>query len=127
MYAAGTTHPNKIASTLYLHNVAERAIEACISVEILQEILHRYRFMAKWDDGKQVYTLTKKIVPTIVSVDSEIIDRAYDLLAKHPSIYARDAVHAATCFHMGISEICSYDTDFDCIEGLTRTEPPKQA
>ena len=123
MYAAGAAHPNKIASTIYLHGVAKGETDACTSVEILQEILHRYRHIARWNDGKEVYSLIKKIVPIIVSIDSEIIDRGFDLLEKYSSIYSRDAVHAATCFSMGIQKICSYDTDFDCIDGLLRIEP----
>ena len=123
MYAAGSGHPNKIPSTDFLHKIARHEIEACINVEVLQEILHRYRHIGRWDDGKEVFSLVKKIVPVIVSVDLDIIDSAFKLLEKYPGIYARDGLHAAACLAMGVREICSYDSDFDCIEELRRIEP----
>jgi uncharacterized protein len=123
MYAAGSAHKHKIASVAFLHRVAAKKIECCINTEILQEILHRYRYIGRWEDGKEVYYLTKSIVPLVVPVVIGIMDIAYRLLQQYPSIYARDAVHAATCIEEHIDTIISFDKDFDVIEALQRTEP----
>jgi predicted nucleic acid-binding protein len=40
---------------------------------------------------------------------------------------ARDALHAAVCESAGLNEICSYDRDFDRIQGLKRLEPARVA
>ncbi len=52
MYAAGSYHPNKEPSVAFLKNVAGGRIKVCVSVEILQEILHRYRSINRRKDGK---------------------------------------------------------------------------
>ncbi len=120
MYAAGSASPHKVPCLMFLHRVAAGTEEACTSVEVLQEILHRYRHIRLWEQGKEVYSLAKKIVPRILPVDITILDRAFVLLERYPSIYARDAVHAATCLVHGIREIITFDKDFDLIEGVKR-------
>jgi predicted nucleic acid-binding protein len=55
MYAAGREHPHKKPATTFLEKVAEGSVEAMIDAEILQEILHRYRALGHWEDGRQVY------------------------------------------------------------------------
>jgi predicted nucleic acid-binding protein len=116
VYGAGAAHPNKIPTVRCVHRAARGEMDACTSVAILQEILHRYRYMRRWRDGKQVFILAKKIIPVIVPIDPEILDRAFELLEKHPSLCARDAVHAVTCLSMGVREICSYDAGFDGVD-----------
>lgn len=120
MYAAGIESSYKVPSLRFLHRVAAGTEEACTSLEVLQEILHRYRHIDRWEQGKEVFSLAKKIVPRILQVDVKIIEQAYNLLDRYPSIYARDAVHAAACLINGIKEIVSFDTDFDMIEGIKR-------
>ena len=122
MYAAGSDHPYKAGSTALLDAVANGRIEATTSAEILQEILHRYRAIGRWQDGRRVYDLARKIVGTIVPVTVEMTDRARVLLDDYPRLMARDALHAATCQMIG-AELCSYDADFDAIVGITRRTP----
>ena len=88
-----------------ISEIAAGTDEACRSAEVLQEILHRYRLINRWKQGREVYSLAKKIVPRILPVDVTIIEQAYGLMDKYSAIYTRDAVHAATCFSNGISEI----------------------
>ncbi len=40
------------------------------------------------------------------------------------TLVARDALHAAVALHHKAAAICSYDRDFDRIDGLIRVEPP---
>lgn len=62
MYAAGTEHPNKQPSVTFLERVARGEIEAAVNAETLQEILHRYRAIRRWTDGKAVYDMTRQIL-----------------------------------------------------------------
>ncbi|HET9225113.1 MAG TPA: PIN domain-containing protein [Thermoanaerobaculia bacterium] len=43
---------------------------------------------------------------------------------RYPALTARDAVHAAVVQLHGLRAICSYDKDFDQVEGVERIEPP---
>ena len=123
MYAAGSDHANKPASGELLEAVARGSIAATTSVEVLQEILHRYRALGRWHDGRRVYDLARTVVTSVVPITVEMTDRARQLLDEHPHLMARDALHAATCEIIGASQLCSYDTDFDMVEGLRRSTP----
>jgi predicted nucleic acid-binding protein len=49
--------------------------------------------------------------------------RALDIYAAHANLDFPDAVNVALMEELGISEIYSYDTDFDQIQGVSRIEP----
>lgn len=85
-------------------------------------MLHRYRALKRWHDGKQVYDFARQLFPNVLPI-SEILDRARRLMDQYPSMMSRDAVHAAVVLHEGLDSICSYDRDFDRIKEITRTQP----
>ena len=123
MYAAGAPHPHKGPSTRLLERVARGEVAATINAETLQEILHRYRAIKRWKDGRQVYDLARQLFPSVLPVSAEMLDRAREILDHHPTLMARDALHAAVVMHEGLEAICSYDRDFDGIAGIARIEP----
>jgi uncharacterized protein len=123
MYAAGAEHPNKLPSVAFLERVANGEVEATIDAEVLQEILHRYRALGRWQDGRRVYDLTRALFPSVVPVTAEALDRARALMDRNEGILARDAVHGAVVLTHGFEAICSYDRDFDGIPGIVRREP----
>ncbi len=123
MYAAGAPHPNKAPSVALLEQVAAGEVEATIDAEVLQEILHRYRAINRWDDGKQVYDLTRRLFPVVIPVTAQILDRARLLLDTDATIMARDALHAAVVLEERLDGVVSYDRDFDRIAGVVRREP----
>jgi predicted nucleic acid-binding protein len=95
MYAAGAEHPNKTPSVSFLEQVATKQIDAAIDAETLQEILHRYRSIRRWDDGKIVFDMTRQIFEAVIPISAEVVDRARVLLESYPGLMARDALHAA--------------------------------
>lgn len=124
MYAAGADHPNKAPSADFLRAVARREeAEAVVDAEVLQEILHRYRAIGRWRDGRRVYDAARRIVPTVLPVTAEVLDRSRELLDEHPDLDARDALHAAVAMLRGIETVVSYDRDFDDVPGIRRREP----
>lgn len=123
MYAAGAAHPHKRPSVALLERVASGDVEATIDAEVLQEILHRYRAIGRWEDGRRVYDLTRQLFPSVVPVTAAVLDRARRLLDAVPRIMARDALHAAVVMTEGLEAVCSYDRDFDSIRGVVRVEP----
>ncbi|HYW32574.1 MAG TPA: type II toxin-antitoxin system VapC family toxin [Gemmatimonas sp.] len=123
MYAAGAVHPHKAPSARLLERVARGEMSATIDAETLQEILHRYRAIKRWKDGRQVYDLARQLFPSVIPITVEILDRARELLDEHPKLMARDALHAAVVMHEKLDAICSYDRDFDAITTITRVAP----
>jgi predicted nucleic acid-binding protein len=49
--------------------------------------------------------------------------RAFDLFGAHPFLDFEDALAVAHMERLGISEIVSYDRDFDRVSGVKRVEP----
>lgn len=123
MYAAGTTHPNKAPSTAFLDKAARGEIDAAVDAEVLQEILHRYRAIDRWLQGRQVYDSTRRIIPTVISITERITDSARYLMDVHENLGARDALHVAVYNSEAAESWCSFDRDFDAVPGLVRKEP----
>jgi hypothetical protein len=123
MYAAGGPHRHKAASARFVERVAKGDVEAAVDAEVLQEILHRYRALRRWREGRTLFDLTRQVFSVVIPVTVEILDRARHLLDRHGTLMARDALHAAVVFENDLEAICSFDRDFDVIEGLRRQEP----
>lgn len=123
MYASGGDHPNKRPSVNWLERVARGEVDATVDAEVLQEILHRYRSIRRWEDGRRVYDLARTLFPVVIPIDGDVLDRARDILDSHPDLMARDALHASVVECHGLEGICSYDQDFDGVGGLRRVEP----
>jgi predicted nucleic acid-binding protein len=122
MYAAGADHPHKVPSLAWLERVATGVIEAGIDAETLQEILHRYRAIHRWKDGRRVYDLARTVFPSVIPITAEVTDRARAILDTDSRCLARDALHAAVVQVHRLEAICSYDRDFDRL-GVPRIEP----
>lgn len=125
MYAAGAIHPNKAPSVDFLERVARGDVDAAIDTEVLQEILHRYRAIRRWSDGRRLYDLARRLFGVVFPVSVQTLDEARDMLDRHDRLTARDALHAAVVRLRGLEAICSYDADFDVVDGLRRVEPPR--
>lgn len=123
MYAAGAEHPNKGASVGFLDRVANGEIDAVVDAEILQEILHRYRALDRWEDGRRLFDLTRTLFPVVLPVTVAILDRARVLLDAYPHLMARDGLHAAVVMENELEGLCSFDRDFDPVGGVRRIEP----
>ena len=123
MYAAGAAHPNRDSSIRLLRRIARGEVEAVIDVELLQEILHRYRSINRWKDATRVYWLTRETFPMALAINEETLDAAKAIMDKAPIIKTRDAIHAAVARLNSIEAICSFDGHFDKVPGIRRVEP----
>ena len=124
MYAAGAADSHKAPSLALLDRVARGEVDAAIDAEVLQEILHRYRAIRRWRDGRRVYDLARRLVVSVLPITAEVTDAARALMDDYPKLMARDALHAAVCRLSQAEAICSYDADLDMVIGLRRLEPP---
>ncbi len=123
MYALGEEHPRKQACTQVLELIENDAIQVVSNAEVLQEVLHRYRSLQKFEIGAKAFMHFKVLCEEIWPVDEDDLDRALELLWMAPGIKVRDAIHAASMLNRHHSKILSTDTHFDLIEGITRVAP----
>jgi predicted nucleic acid-binding protein len=123
MYAAGREHPLKKRAAAFLEKAAEGSAEAAIDAEVLQEILHRYRSLKRWKEGRLVYDTARIVFPEVLAVTGEVMDGARRLMDEHSGLMARDALHAAVVAAYGLTSITSFDQGFDRVVSLKRLEP----
>jgi predicted nucleic acid-binding protein len=123
MYAAGADHPNKSAAIEFLGQVAAGSTAAAVDAEVLQEIIHRYRALNRWPEGRRVYLLARALLPEVLPVTGEVMDQAKELVDEDASLSARDALHAAMVPVYRLDGIFPFDRDFDRIKGCRRVTP----
>ena len=120
MYIAGTPHPNQdraIDLTRELVLSGERLIT---SVEVYQEILHRYTAIWRPQAIDLAFGALDRLVDTVLSYGMPQIRAARALLATIPGVSARDALHVAVMQAAGCSRVLSFDAGFDNCPGITR-------
>ena len=123
MYAGGTTHPHKEPSAELLARIARGEVDAALDAEVLQEILHRYRALGRWEDGRRLYDTARRVVLVVLPITAGVMDEARAIMDEYPRLMARDALHAAVYRVVRAEALCSYDEDFDGIGALRRVEP----
>ncbi|MBI2345306.1 MAG: type II toxin-antitoxin system VapC family toxin [Deltaproteobacteria bacterium] len=122
MYAIGASHPHKAPSTHLVQKILAQQVEAAINTEVLQEVLYRYTAIGKPGIGYQLFDTLIATFGEIWPVDKEDAIAARKLQERY-AIKPRDAIHAATMRHNGVTTLYSYDTDFDKIPGFKRIVP----
>ncbi len=123
MYAAGGEHPLRDPSRRILSRIGDDMLEGAISVEVIQEILHRFVSIRRPDLGRAIATDAMDFFAPVLPITHAVMRRVPDLALKYPSLDARDLVHLATCIHEGITEIVSPDRGFDQVAELRRIDP----
>ena len=123
MYAVGKDHPNRESCREALRRIEADDLTVVTSVEVLQELLHRYRSLGQPDLATTIYRAAKDLCEEILAVTEEDLDQAHEILQAHASISVRDAVHAATALRHGIRSILSTDRHFDDLPEVTRLDP----
>ena len=126
MYAAGRSHPFKESSAEFLRAVGRRQVDAVSDVEVLQEILHRYRAVRRDADGFVVFESFATTVRLFHPVLLEDLWECRAILARH-DVRPRDAIHAVVMLRTGVRTIVSYDRHFDELPGIDRVTPGEAA
>jgi uncharacterized protein len=120
MYLVGAPHPHKIdAQRLVNRLIAERR-RLVTDAEVLQEILHRYASLNRYQDIQPAYDVILKTVDEVLPVDRHTLDRARQIVLGYRRLSARDAIHLAVMQQHGIGQILSFDSGFDGFPGVTR-------
>ena len=123
MYASGAEHPNKALATAFLRRVATGDVSATLDAEVLQEVIHRYRALRRWEEGRKVYSLARTLFPDVLAITGSVVDGARTLVDQMDGLTARDAIHASVVSVYNLEGICTFDCDFDRIPGCKRIQP----
>lgn len=107
----------------FLLKIAQGGVEACTATVTWDEVVWVIRKIFGFDPSMEV---GKKFLSfpnlRLLGVKNGTICTAQELMEKY-KIKPRDAIHAATALENKVTEIVSYDKDFDEINGINRTEP----
>ena len=124
MYAGGADHPLRLRVGPSCASVDEGELDATTSVEVVQEILHRFLSHPPAADRDAAWrarswTCSHRSFPSHMRV----MRRVPELVARYPALSARDLLHVATCIGEGIDTIVSPDRGFDQVREIRRLDP----
>ncbi len=120
MYLVGQPHPHKADVQLVLKRLAAERRRLLTSSEVFQEILHRYISTERRDKIEPAFEVLRSLADEVVPVGEQDVFLAKDLVHAHPSLSARDALHAAVMRRRQIAEIVTFDRGFDKLSGIRR-------
>jgi len=123
MYAGGAGHPLRDPCQRLLARIAEGELEAVTSVEVIQEILHRFSAIGRPEIGAAMARDALDLFAPVLPVTHAVMRRMPELIGAYPGLAARDLVHVATCLQEGIRDVVSPDRGFDRVSGIRRIDP----
>jgi predicted nucleic acid-binding protein len=123
MYAAGAAHALKQPCLQILKDMDKQLIHSVTSVEVVQEILHRYSSLNRRADAIKLANDLIGLTAEIHPVSLADINRALQIHQQYVKLTARDSIHAATMYNHGLVHILSADAHFDGLPGITRIDP----
>ena len=123
MYAAGASHAYRDACRAILERIADGRLDAVTSIEVVQEIGHRYVSIRQPDLARELTMATLDLFAPVLPITHAVMRRVPDLMARYPALDSRDLVHVATCIHEGITQIVSADRAYDAVSEVRRIDP----
>ena len=123
IYARGAPHPYREACRHVLAEIQAGREEANVDTEVLQEIVYVYWYRKHLEEGLAYLDRLLVLFPAPVPVTGDTIAAARDILAAHPQLEPRDAIHAAVVVNHGLEAIISADRAFDQISEIKRLDP----
>jgi uncharacterized protein len=120
MYLVGAPHPHKVEAQLLIERLIASGQRLVTDVEVMQEILHRYTAIDRREAIGPALKVTLDVVDQVFPVDKADVLRAAEIVDNRLLFSARDAVHIAIMERHGVTEIVSFDADFDRWPGLKR-------
>jgi predicted nucleic acid-binding protein len=110
MYAVGREHPLRAESRAFFEaSLGGGRVDLCTSAEVLQELLHAYIPVDRWQTLDAALTLAESCIPTVHPIGAEDVRAARLIAASRPQLGARDLIHLAVCRRHGVDEIKTFD------------------
>ena len=109
MYAVGAPHPLRETAVEFLLNARRNNTPLATSAEVLQEMLHVYSSVGKFEALNEALTLVEAAGVEVWPLEKEDVTLAHQLHALHPTLSARDLCHLASCRRRGVSDLMTFD------------------
>jgi predicted nucleic acid-binding protein len=123
LYAAGGDHPLRAPCGELLTRVGSGDLDATTSTEVVQELLYVLTRRNLRSEAQSLASAVQDMFPDVLPVTHADMRLTCQLLADHPSLPVRDAVHCAVMITNGITRIISADTHFDSLPDIQRIDP----
>ena len=120
MYLVGSHHPNQERAIVLIDELVDDGERLITSVEVYQEILHRYTSIRRPQSIDEAFGVLDDLVDRALPYGMREIREARALLATVPGLSARDALHVAVMRTAGCSHVLSFDAGFDSCPGIVR-------
>lgn len=120
MYLIGQSHPNKVDAQRMLEDSVAREERLVTSVEVFQEILHRYVAIGRREAIHPAFEVLREVVDEVFPIELPHVERAKEIVSAYTSLSARDALHLAIMEANGVDQIMSFDKGFDAFPGVRR-------
>jgi predicted nucleic acid-binding protein len=120
MYLVGADHPRKVHARHILEAAIAEGERLVTSSAVLQEILHRYGAIDRRDAIQPAFDALLGVIDEVLPVERRHTERAKNIVLGSRRVSARDALHVAVMELAGISQIISFDSEFDRMPGITR-------
>ena len=120
MYIVGEPHPNQERAIVLVDELIDDGERLITSVEVYQEILHRYTSIRRPRAIDIAINELDRLVDEVMPYSMREIRAARTLLATVPGISARDALHVVVMRAAGCSRVLSFDGGFDNCPGIVR-------
>lgn len=120
MYLIGAPHPNKVDAQRTLERLIAEHRRLVTDAEAFQEILHRYAAIDRRDAIQPAFDALLGVADEVLPIELDDVSMAKDLLATHPNLSARDALHVAVMRRHRIACVLSFDRAFDTVPGIER-------
>ena len=123
VYAAGVDHPLKEPCRRLIAAVADGAVAATTTVEVLQELAHVCARRRGRDDAAALGAAYATLLSPLLPVGSDDLDEGLRLFRAVPSLGAFDCVLAATALRRSATALVSADAAFAGVPGLVAVQP----
>lgn len=123
LYARGRDHDYREPCRAIVRAAAAGALRLEASVEVVQEFTHV--LVRRGVDRASAVAQAQEVSAQCLlhAFDEDVLALALALVAEHPALGMRDAVHAATALGADLMQVVSTDRAFDGIEGFARVDP----
>ncbi len=112
MYAVGKPHPLKSLARDFFDDSIRNFRPLCTSAEVLQELMHVYLPVHKYDVLEDALSLIDRAGVEVWPLEEADVILARQLHSAHPTLAARDLCHLASCRRRGVREVMTFDEAF---------------
>ncbi len=111
MYLIGAPHPNRdLLEKYFRENPAQVYVS---SVEVYQEVVHRYIAIDRRQAISDAFRLLDSLLHSVFPIHRRDVDRAHEISLAQKRLSGRDCLHVAVMENHGVSRILTLDRGFD--------------